>query len=506
MQALYGLEILKLENCKHIMEKREFLKKSAILASSAAVMPSLILSCKEAKEKTSTDTSIKRLRTAHIGVGNMGGADLHDISSHAKVDVVALCDVDTNYLAAAKKLHPNAKVYTDYRIMLKEMANEIDAVIVSTPDHTHAPASIMAMNMDKHVYCQKPLTHHVTEARTMKTLATEKGLVTQMGIQVHSFYDYKLATLLIQSGIIGKVHTVRAWSPKNWGYDGPTPDGSDPIPEALDWNLWLGTSAERPYKKEIYHPGNWRKLMDYGCGTLGDMGVHIFDTPYNALELDVPMSIKNECREPNGFGYPENNIVTYEFPETKHTAETLKWVWYDGPGAPRDHEDFKLPNVVNTADKSEKSSNKEASVKDKISLETKTTVEGKLPEQGAMFMGEKGRLLLPHFMELPRKIVNGEYVDISAEIAEVEKVNNMGKPIRDYASEGPKHYHQFVDACLGKDECTAPFSYAARLTETILLGVIAGRFPNQTLHWDSKAAEFAEEEANQYLGSKYREF
>jgi len=488
------------------MKKREFLKKSAILASSVAVMPSLVLSCQEAKEKISTDTSIKRLRTAHIGIGNMGGQDLRDISSHAKVDVVALCDVDANYLAAAKKLHPKAKTYTDYRIMLKEMASEIDAVIVSTPDHTHAPASIMAMNMDKNVYCQKPLTHLVTEARTMKKLSVEKGLVTQMGIQVHSFYDYKLATLLIQSGIIGKVHTVRAWSPKNWGYDGPTPDGSDPIPETLDWNLWLGTSAERQYKKEIYHPGNWRKLMDYGCGTLGDMGVHIFDTPYNALELDVPMTIKNECRESNGFGYPENNIVTYEFPETKHTAETLKWVWYDGPGAPRDHEDLKLPNDVNSDGNSEKSSNEEASVKDKISLEVKTSGDGELPEQGAMFVGEKGRLLLPHFMELPRKIVNGEYVDISAEIAEIEKVNNMGKPIRDYASEGPKHYHQFVDACLGKEECSAPFSYAARLTETILLGVIAGRFPNQTLHWDSKAAQFAEKEANQYLGSKYREF
>jgi predicted dehydrogenase len=503
MRAPFGLEILKLENYKNVMKKREFLKKSAILASSAAVMPSLVLSCKEAKEKISTDTTIKRLRTAHIGVGNMGNEDLRDISSHAKVDVMALCDVDANYLAAAKTLHPNAKAYTDYRIMLKEMVNEIDAVIVSTPDHTHAPASIMAMNIDKHVYCQKPLTHHVTEAREMKKLAAEKGLITQMGIQVHSFYDYKLATLLIQSGIIGKVHTVRAWSPKNWGYDGPVPEGSDPIPETLDWNLWLGTSAERPYKKGIYHPGNWRKLMDYGCGTLGDMGVHIFDTPYNALELDVPTTIKNECRKSNGFGYPENNIVTYEFPATKHTAETLKWVWYDGPGAPRDHEDLKLPNAVI---KTEKSSNKEASVEDKISLETKTTDEGKLPEQGAMFVGEKGRLLLPHFMELPKKIVNGEYVDISVEITEVEKANNMGKPIRDYASEGPKHYHQFVDACLGKDECTAPFSYAARLTETILLGVIAGRFPNQTLHWDSKSAQFAEEEANLYLIGNYREF
>lgn len=478
------------------MNKRDFLKKSSLGVAGITIAPSLIM-C-----KSTSVGSIKRLRTAHIGVGNMGSADLKAIASHALVDVVALCDVDTNYLAAAKKSHPNAKAFSDYRVMLKDMKNDIDAVIVSTPDHTHAPASLLAMNMDKPVYCQKPLTHHVSEARAMKKLAKDKKIVTQMGIQVHSFYDYKLATLLIQSGIIGKVHTVHAWSPKNWGYDGTAPEGSDPVPDTLDWNLWLGTSAERPYKEGDYHPGNWRKLTDYGCGTLGDMGVHIFDTPYNALNLDVPKTIKNECRQPTGFGYPENNIVTYEFPKTKYTAETLKWVWYDGPGAPKEHEDLKLPGA-----KKEKSSNsKNDTLEDKMSLDAKITDEGSLPEQGAMFVGEKGRLLLPHFMQLPKKIVDGKYVDISSEIIAIEKANNMGKPIRDYASEGTKHYHQFVDACLGKDTCSAPFSYASKLTETILLGVIAGRFPNQTLHWDSKTAKFSEEEVNQYLKGNYREF
>ncbi|MDZ7605943.1 MAG: Gfo/Idh/MocA family oxidoreductase [Cyclobacteriaceae bacterium] len=135
--------------------------------------------------------------------------------------------------------------------MFEEMGNEIDAVVVSTPDHTHAPASMLAMEHNKPVYCQKPLTHHVTEARAMRKIAEEKKLVTQMGIQVHSFYDYKLATLLIQAGIIGKVSTVRAWSPKNWGHDGPAPEGSDPVPESLDWNLWQGTAPERPYRKGL---------------------------------------------------------------------------------------------------------------------------------------------------------------------------------------------------------------------------------------------------------------
>lgn len=476
------------------MKKREFLKAAAVITSSAAILPSSLWAL--AKDG--------KLRTAHIGVGGMGKADLDAISSHGSVVVTALCDVDSNNLAAAQKEHPKAQTFSDYREMLKEIGSAVDAVIVSTPDHTHAPASMMAMEMGKPVYCQKPLTHHVSEARAMQKLAKDKNLVTQMGIQVHSFYDYKLATLLIQSGIIGKVHTVRAWSPKNWGYDGKAPEGSDPVPSSLDWNLWLGTSSEKSYKEEVYHPGNWRKLLDYGCGTLGDMGVHIFDTPYNALQLDVPRTIKNSCRKPTGFGFPEKNEVTYEFPGTKYTGKSLKWIWSDGPGAPEAHEDLMLPGSVDSSSK--KANDKEASVKDKMSLETKVAEQGKLPGQGAMFIGEKGRLLLPHFMQLPKKIVDGKYVDISSEIAAVGKANNMGEPIRDYNSEGPKHYHQFVDACLGKGECTAPFSYASRLTETILLGVIAGRFPNKTLHWDRKKAKFAEDEANQFLDSEYRKF
>ncbi len=446
------------------MKKRDFIKTTAALAGTA-LMPSSLFTLPK---------GVKRLRTAHIGVGGMGAADLESIASHEAVEVVALCDVDQNNLNAAHKLYPNAKTYTDYRTLLNDMKSEIDAVVVSTPDHTHAPASLMAMELDKPVYCQKPLTHYVSEARAMRKLAEKKNLITQMGIQVHSFYDYKLATLLIQSGIIGKVHTVHAWSPKNWGYDGKIPKGEDPVPSNLDWNLWLGTSPERPFKESVYHPGNWRKLVDYGCGTLGDMGVHIFDTPYNALALDVPMTIKNKCRKPNGFGFPENNQVTYTFPGTKYTAETLTWIWSDGPGAPSSNKDLKLPN------------------------------KDELPLQGAMFIGENGRLLLPHFMELPRHIVDGAYQKI--DVAQYDPNGSLGSTKNDYVRDAPKHYHQFVDACLGDDQVSAPFSYSARLTETILLGVIAGRFPNKTLHWDSEKALFNEAEANAYLSGSYRDF
>ena len=189
------------------MKKRDFLKTSAT-ALSVAFLPKASWAL----------PSQQRVRTAHIGVGGMGLEDLNAIASHPQVTVAALCDVDQRALDKAHALFPEAKVFKDYREMYAQYASQIDAVVVSTPDHTHAPASLMGMEKNKPVYCQKPLTHHVTEARAMKKMAADKNLVTQMGIQVHSFYDYKLATQLIQGGIIGKVHTVNAWSNKNWGF------------------------------------------------------------------------------------------------------------------------------------------------------------------------------------------------------------------------------------------------------------------------------------------------
>jgi predicted dehydrogenase len=429
------------------MRRRDFLKSTAAFAS-ITMLPSSAWAL----------TKSGKLRTAHIGVGGMGLADLESIASHPMVEVTALCDVDALRLAKAHKMYPGARIFADYRVLFDKTGKDIDAVIVSTPDHTHAPASMLAMEMGKPVYCQKPLTHHVSEARAMRKYANDNNLITQMGIQCHSSDEYRKAVALIQQGIIGKVSTVRAWSPKNWGYDGPAPAGSDPVPDSLYWNLWLGTAPERPYKEGYYHPGNWRKLLDYGCGTLGDMGVHIFDTPYTALDLDVPNTVNTACREPSGYGHPENNVVTYEFPGTKYTTKSLKWVWYDGPGAPQDHKDLSLPG------------------------------NEKLPDQGAMFVGKKGRLLLPHW-DYPKLIVNNKYEPV--EFPELE-IND--------------HYHQFVDSCLGKDECSASFDYSARLTESILLGVIANRFPNKTLHWDIASAKFKEQEANQLLDFKYRKF
>lgn len=446
------------------MKRRDFVKNTAAL-SAIALLPAC------ATTKFAKDGKV---RTAHIGVHGMGFEDLKTFASNEKVEIVGLCDVDANALKARMEMFPNAKGYKDYRVMLKELAKEIDAVIVSTPDHTHAPASLMAMGLGKAVYCQKPLTHHISEAQKMRKLAADKKLVTQMGIQVHSFYDYKLATELIQSGIIGKVNCVRAWSTTNWGFDGEKPEGNDPIPESLEWNLWQGTAPERPYKKGLYHNVNWRKILNYGCGTLGDMGVHILDTPYRALALGMPNTVVNNCRKPNDFSFPEKNVVTYEFPGTKYTTETLKWVWYDGEAAPPIHKDLVLPD------------NEE------------------LPGQGAMFIGEKGKLLLPHFIQLPKLIVDGKFQEL--DLSNVSKSLQTAPVERDYKEECKTHYYEFVAACLGSGKCSANFDYSSKLTEVILMGVVAGRFPNQTLHWDSELAKFTEEEANEFLDAPYRDF
>ena len=429
------------------MKRRDFIKTTSVLASLTLLPSAAWAGIKKGK-----------IRTAHIGVGGQGASDLRAIASHPSVEVSALCDVDVDRLSSAHLKHPDAKVFSDYRILFEKMGRKIDAVIVSTPDHTHAPASMVAMDLGIPVYCQKPLTHLVSESRMLRKLAEEKSLVTQMGIQIHSFKEYRSAVQLIQSGIVGKVHTIHAWSPKGWGYDGPVPVDSDPVPDYLDWNLWLGTAPERPYKKDIYHPAQWRKILDFGGGALGDMGCHILDSPYMALGLDLPDTITTSCREPNGFSHPEKSIVTYEFPGTMYTTERLKCVWYDGEGAPKMSQDLELPEGVS------------------------------LPGQGSIFVGEKGRLLLPHW-EFPVLIVDGK----------IEKI--------DYPElEEQDHYHQFIDACMDKDTCSTPFSYSAKLSETVLLGVVAHSFPESTLHFNREGLTFTEAEANSLLDATYRSF
>jgi predicted dehydrogenase len=315
-----------------------------------------------------------------------------------------------------------------------------------------------AMLAGKPVYCQKPLTHEVYESRQLRRVAEELDLVTQMGVQIHSAAPYKRAVQMIRDGVVGKVSEVHAWSNKNWGYDGAPYTATQAPPENLDWDLWLGTAPKRLYVPKVYHQGNWRKIVDFGTGTLGDMGVHIFDTPFTALELTAPNWSKTTCRPPTGFGHPEKNIVEYEFPGTQHTTDTMVWKWYDGGFAP--------PAAV------------------EVGLPAGT----QLPGQGSLFIGETGQMLLPHIGE-PVLFPEANFKDYQ-------------RP--DVAAEN--HYYQWVDACMGNGETSMGFELAGPLTEALLLGVVANRFPDQKLAWDTQNLKVTNiDEANALIQRSYRE-
>lgn len=431
--------------------RRDFLKTGAAIGAAATIAGIFPVRARAG----ATNLKIEKLRTAHIGVGGKGRSDLGAIASHKQVEIAALCDVDSNRLAPATKKHPNAKQFADYREMFKAMGDKIDAVVVTTPDHTHAPASLMAMNLGKAIYCQKPLTHGVIESRKMRLLAEKKKLVTQMGVQLHSSAEYRRGVAVIQGGGIGKVSTVYAWSSKKWGYDGAAFQGKDAVPANFNWDCWIGSAAKRDFVKKVYHPGQWRKLLDFGNGTLGDMGVHICDTPFTALELTAPNWVKTTCRQPTGVGHPSKNIVAFEFPGTKYTTKTLSWKWYDGA--------YAQPKEASAA------------------------IGGaNLPGQGALFVGEKGCMLLPHIGQPKLFLKKGH----TYKVPQIKSEN---------------HYHQWVDACLGQGKTSMPFSLAGPLTEALLLGVVANRFPNKKLTWDAKNLKVTNvAAANKLLARDYR--
>lgn len=401
-----------------------------------------------------------RLRLASVGVGGMGGSDLASLSSHAKVDIVALCDVDSLRLAEAGKKHPQAKLFSDYRVMLQDMHDGIDAVQVSTPDHTHAPAAMTAMNQGKHVYCQKPLTHDVFEARQLRLAAADKNIVTQMGTQIHSHTAYRTAVKLVQSGAIGKVKEVHSWSGKTWGYDGPAPEPAK-APEHLDWNLWLGTAPERPYANNQYHPANWRRWYDFGCGTMGDMAIHILDPVFSALNLASLVIVTSTSSPAPSMSYGMQNHTRFAFEPTAFTTDDFLLTWSDGGRMPETE-----------------------------SWPTRLSKDGKplpLPDQGSMFVGEKGYILLPHVAQ-PILLPEADFAN-----HDVEQAPNGN------------HYHLFVDACLGGEPTSAHFGYAGPLTEAVLLGVMANRFPQQEILWDAKAMQITNfAAANALLKRQYR--
>ncbi len=313
-------------NPRQLSSRRSFLKTLGATALAAPFVTHNLLA----------QPPSRRLRHASFGASGMAWSDLTQIANCENVEIVAVCDVDLNRMGDAKKRFPDARYYQDWRELLDKEHKNIDSVNVSTPDHMHAPIGVSAMQLGKHVYGQKPLAHEIFEVRRMTEIAQHKKVVTQMGIQIHSDAYYRLAVRLVREGTIGKVKEVHSWCNKSWGDLSARPERTDPIPAGFDWNLWLGVCSERPFiGGEYYHPANWRKRLDFGTGTLGDMGCHIFDPVFESIGLTGPNSVRSEGPPPNQWNWSLNGKVIYTFPGTHLTAaKTLQVTWYDGTSQP----------------------------------------------------------------------------------------------------------------------------------------------------------------------------
>jgi predicted dehydrogenase len=420
----------------------------------AAIAFPSIISAKSPNEK---------LNIASIAVGGRGWSDVNGASKGH--NLVAFCDVMTEasprkggYVEAAK-LWPKARRYQDWRKLLDE-SKDIDAITISTPDHMHAAPTLAAMRLGKHVFTQKPLTRTIHESRTLMLEARRLGVATQMGIQNQSTVGHRTTVALIRGGLIGKIKQAYGWSNKGWA--GPKegrPSNSDEIPKGLDWDLWLGVAPERPYADKIYQPMNWRGWLDFGSGTLGDMGIHIFEPMASTLGVAPPVSV----RSLGGAPYPETwqpgNTIEYEFAGTEYTTgDVLPYVWRDGKAG-------------------------------KPPLSTSSYLPGgqKLPKQGTLFVGEKGAIVHSHGggpMVFPNGLLAGH------DMPQIEKRGHF------------ESWHEAIQS--GKPAC-ASFDFSAPLTETVLLGNIAVRFPNEKLKWDSKALRFTNsEQANAFVRTEYR--
>ena len=398
-----------------------------------------------------------KLRLASFGAGGMAYETLNGIARHPNVTLVCVAEIDSTRLSQTKQRYPDVRVYDDWRQMLKKERKNLDMACVGTPDHMHAPMAMSAMQLGLHVYVQKPLTHDIYEARKLTEMARKKKLITQMGIQIHSNREYQAAVQVIQAGAIGKIKEVHSWSNKKWGDTEPMPDRSDPVPATLKWDEWLGVAAPRPYIADYYHPVNWRKRIDFGTATFGDMGCHILDPVFDALRLTAPLSVRSEGPAPSRYSWALNSIIHYVFPGTPLTeGKTLNITWYDGDERP--------PKEAQAA-----------------------LGARRLPAQGSIFIGTKGAMLLAH-IGMPVLLPEEQY---------------KGFPIP--APEPANHYFQFVDAISGKAKATTALDYSGPLTEAVLLGPVATRFPNTTLEWDARKMKFKNSrEATRYVRRQYR--
>ena len=459
---------------KNVLDRRTFLRRAALAAGAASLPFPYIGRVLGAND---------RINVACIGVGGKGESD----SSHAFTaggNIVAICDVDANTLNGREKSFKtmaekesrtyDAKKYQDWRKLLKEMDKSIDAVTISGPDHIHGPAAITAMRMGKHVYCQKPLTQTLSEAREMRRLAKEKNLATQMGNQGSAENGLRRAVEVLQAGIIGAPKELHVWSNRPvWPQGINRPKGKDPVPEHLDWDLWLGPAQERPYKKDVYHAFNWRGWYDFGTGALGDMACHTVNMPFRALKLGYPNVVELEMASRiYEETFPLTSRIRFEFPE-RDGLPPLKFWWYDGnPNAK--HGIYKDVNFIQPI-------RPHADVTKEI-----ITARGELPTSGCLIIGEKGKLFSPDDYGARFQILLGDedkYTDGEKHPAAIEIPKTIARTEEKSTDLAMKK--EWFAMMKGGPAAYSNFDISAYLTESILLGCVAlRRGVGHKLEWD----------------------
>lgn len=436
--------------------RRRFLGQSIASLATVSIVPSYVLGL-----RGQTPPS-EKLNIAAIGIGGQGAGDLSNMTSE---NIVALCDVDSNRAADTFKKFPNARKFQDYRKMLDEIDKSIDAVLVATPDHSHSVPAIRAMKLGKHVFCEKPLAHSIYEVREMMKAARENKVITQLGNQGHSFDSIRTFREWIEDGHIGTVREVHAMCRSVYsGIDRiEEVRKGQPVPENLNWDLWLGPAQNRPYHP-AYVPGKWRSWSAFGTGVIGDWTCHVVDPVFWSLDLGAPETIQAEAEgyDPKAHGdtFPRGTIVRYHFP-ARGNRPAVDLTWYDGsqrPGKPAE-----------------------------------MGPEENLPDIGALVVGDKG------------KIVYGSHGAGGKRILDKQKMASVNKePIR--LPKSPGHYKEWIDSCKTGKPAGSDFSYGGPLTEVALLGVIALMLKGQKLAWDAKAGKFTNsEEANRLLKPEMRE-
>jgi predicted dehydrogenase len=417
-----------------------------------------------------------KVRIACIGVGGKGDSDTNQAGHVGQV--VALCDIDEGTLNGKAEKFPDAKKYTDFRKLFDDMAKQFDAVTVSTPDHTHAAASIMAMKNGKHVYCQKPLTHTVYEARQMREVAKKAGVCTQMGNQGSAEDGVRRAVEIVQAGVIGPVHEAHVWTNRPIWPQAPKvmkrPDRTDPVPAGVHWDEWLGPAPFRPYVgNRTYHDFAWRGWWDFGTGALGDMACHTANMAYRALNLGYPTSVVADATDLNVETYPSSAHVIYEFP-ARGEMPAVVLHWYEGKRGGK-------------------------KVLPPEELLGKVLKKGqKLSDSGSMLVGDKGILFSPNDY-------GAKYVLVGDGLDEAAKKVPQTLPRNGKEDLGMKQ--EWVEAIkAGKPHhAYSNFDIAAMLTESILLGNVAIRVTGQKLAWDGPALQFTNNStANSYLHYDYR--